>query len=108
MLLHFFDVPDAQDLVASYVAALAPGSYVVLTMGLVLGEKGDAFFRTYMADGPTKLYQHDAADLRSSDPSSWSSRGSRSAGPCRPGWAEAPAAPERDCTIIVGIARVPD
>jgi S-adenosyl methyltransferase len=25
MLLHFFDVPDAQDLVARYVAALAPG-----------------------------------------------------------------------------------
>jgi len=45
MLLHFFDVPDAQDLVARYVAALAPGSCVVLTMGLVLGEKGDAFFR---------------------------------------------------------------
>src|ERR1700691_4105917 len=65
MLLHFFDVPDAQDLVARYVAALAPGSYVVLTMGLVLGEKGDAFFRTYMANGPTKLYQHDAADFAS-------------------------------------------
>ena len=40
MLLHFFEVPDAQDLVASYVAALAPGSYVVLTMGLVAGEEG--------------------------------------------------------------------
>jgi len=39
MLLHFFDVPDAEDLVARYVAALAPGSYVVLTMGLVLGER---------------------------------------------------------------------
>src|ERR1700735_4634175 len=59
-LLHFFDVPDAQDLVASYAAALAPGSFVVLTMGLVLGDRGDEFFRTYMADGPTKLYQHDA------------------------------------------------
>ena len=109
MLLHFFDVPDAQDLVASYAAALAPGSYIVLTMGLVLGEKGDAFFRTYMADGPTKLYQHDAADFASFfgslelvEPGIGDSR------TVRPGWAKAPAPLQRDCTIIVGTARVPN
>jgi hypothetical protein len=96
MLLHFFDVPDAQDLVARYVAALAPGSYVVLTMGLVLGEKGDAFFRTYMADGPTRLYQHDALV----EPGIGDGR------TIRPGWAKVPVPPERDCTIIVGITRV--
>ena len=107
MLLHFFDVPDAQDLVASYVAALAPGSYVVLTMGLVLGEKGDEFFRTYMADGPTKLYQHDAADFASFfGPLELVEPGIGDGRTVRPGWAKAPAAPERDCTIIVGIAKV--
>jgi hypothetical protein len=107
MLLHFFDVPAAQDLVASYVAALAPDSYVVLTMGLVLGENGDAFFRTYMADGPTKLYQHDAADFESFfGPLELMEPGVGDGRTIRPGWAEVPAAPERDCTIIVGIARV--
>jgi O-methyltransferase involved in polyketide biosynthesis len=107
MLLHFFDVPDAQDLVARYVAGLAPGSCVVLTMGLVLGQRGDEFFRTYMADGPTKLYQHDAADFTSFfGPLELTEPGVGDARTVRPGWAKAPVPPERDCTIIVGIARV--
>jgi S-adenosyl methyltransferase len=101
MLLHFFDVPDAQDLVASYAAALAPGSYVILTMGLVLGEKGDAFFRTYMADGPTKLYQHDAADFASFfGPLELVEPGIGDGRTIRPGRATVPARPERDCTIM--------
>jgi hypothetical protein len=106
-MLHFFDVPDAQDLVASYVAALAPGSYVVLTMGLVAGEKGDAFFRTYMADGPTKLYQHDAADFATFfGPLELVEPGIGDGRTIRPGWTKVPVPLERDCTIIVGIARV--
>jgi len=107
MLLHFFDVPAAQDLVASYVAALAPGSYVVLTMGLVAGEQGDAFFRTYMADGPTKLYQHDAVDFASFfGPLELVEPGIGDGRTSRPGWTKVPVPPERNCTIIVGIARV--
>ncbi|HEX4088385.1 MAG TPA: SAM-dependent methyltransferase [Trebonia sp.] len=106
-LLHFFSVPGAQDLVTSYVAALAPGSYVVLTMGLVLGERGDAFFRTYMADGPTKLYQHDADEFASFfGPLEMVGPGVGDGRTVRPGWAKVPVPPERDCTIIVGIARV--
>ena len=37
-LLHFFAPGDARDLVASYVARLAPGSYVVLSVGRADGE----------------------------------------------------------------------
>jgi hypothetical protein len=93
--------------VAGYVAALAPGSYVVLTMGLVAGEKGDAFFRTYMADGPTKLYQHDAADFASFfGPLKLVEPGVGDGRTARPGWAKVPAPAERDCTTIVGIARI--
>jgi O-methyltransferase involved in polyketide biosynthesis len=64
-LLHFFEPQAARDLVAKYVEALAPGSYVVLTMGLAAGERADRFFRRYMADGPAKLHQHSAADFAS-------------------------------------------
>lgn len=37
-LLHFFASDAARDLVASYVARLAPGSYVVLSVGRADGE----------------------------------------------------------------------
>lgn len=37
-LLHFFAPAAATDLVARYARALAPGSYVILTMGVASGE----------------------------------------------------------------------
>jgi O-methyltransferase involved in polyketide biosynthesis len=106
-LLHFFDVPSARDLVAEYAEALAPGSCVVLTMGLAHGERAEAFFRLYMADGPATLYQHSAADFASffgdleivppgvCDARTW-----------RPGGDAVPVPPERESVMIVGIARV--
>jgi hypothetical protein len=61
-----------------------------------------------MADGPTKLYQHDTADFASFfGPLELVEPGVGDGRTVRPGWANVPAAPERDCTIIVGIARVP-
>jgi hypothetical protein len=61
-----------------------------------------------MADGPTKLYQHDAADFASFfGPLELVEPGIGDGRAVRPGWAEAPPPPDRDCTIIVGIARVP-
>jgi hypothetical protein len=46
-LLHFFAAEAARDLVASYVAALAPGSYVVLSAGRADAEAAKAGFGTY-------------------------------------------------------------
>src|ERR1700761_7231352 len=40
-LLHFFPAGAARELVARYAAALAPGSYVVLTMGLAEGPEAE-------------------------------------------------------------------
>lgn len=106
-LLHFFDAESARDLVARYAAALAPGSYVALTMGLASGERADKFFRMYLADGPTKLYQHSAADFASFfGPLEMVPPGVGDARTARPGWAKVPTPPERDSVMIVGIARV--
>ena len=46
-LLHFFEPDAARDLVARYVAALAPGSYVVLSVGRADAEAAKAGFSTY-------------------------------------------------------------
>lgn len=106
-LLHFFDVESAQGLVARYAEALAPGSCVVLTMGLAHGERAERFFRMYMADGPTRLYQHSAADFASFfGPLEMVPPGVGDARTARPGWARVPTPPERDSVMIVGIARV--
>jgi O-methyltransferase involved in polyketide biosynthesis len=106
-LLHFFDAPSARDLVARYLAALAPGSYVILTVGLAFGERADRFFRLYMADGPAKLYQHSAADFASFfGPLEMVPPGVGDARTMRAGWAKVPTPPERDSVMIVGVARV--
>ena len=71
-LLHFFDAASARDLVARYAAALAPGSYIILTVGVATGERAETFFRMYLADGPTRLTSIPRRiSRRSSDPWRW-------------------------------------
>jgi O-methyltransferase involved in polyketide biosynthesis len=106
-LLHFFPVETGRDLVARYAAALASGSYVVLTMGLADGAAADRFFHLY-SKGPATLYKHSAEDFASffgdlpllspgvADARSW-----------RPGWPSPSAPAEREGEMIVGIAQVP-
>jgi SAM-dependent methyltransferase len=105
-LLHFFPVETSRQLVARYAAALAPGSYVVLTMGLAEGPAAERFFELY-SKGPAPLYQHSAEDFASffgglplvdpgiADARSW-----------RPGWPRVPVPPKREAEMIVGAARV--
>ena len=56
-LLHFFPPDAARDLVAGYVTALAPGSYVVLSVGRGDGDEADAGLRRLLIrraqHGPT-------------------------------------------------------
>jgi SAM-dependent methyltransferase len=56
-LLHFFPAAEARDLVAEYAAALAPGSYLVLSVGRGDGPRVDAFFSTY-SDSAFPIYNH--------------------------------------------------
>jgi O-methyltransferase involved in polyketide biosynthesis len=106
-LLHFFPVAAGRELVARYAAALAPGSYVVLTIGLADGPAADRFFDLYNNRGSASLYKHSAADFASlfgdlpllapgvADARSW-----------RPGWPMVSVPPKRDGEMIVGVAKV--
>jgi O-methyltransferase involved in polyketide biosynthesis len=106
-LLHFFPVEIGRELVARYAAALAPGSYVVLTVGLADGAAADRFFDLY-SKGPAPLYKHSAEDFASffgdlplvppgiADARSW-----------RPGWPMVSVPPKREGEMIVGVAQTP-
>ena len=62
-LLHFFPPDDAQDLVARYAAALAPGSYVVLSVGRADGDEESRGFGTYSSTGAPTVYNHSVAEF---------------------------------------------
>jgi O-methyltransferase involved in polyketide biosynthesis len=61
-LLHFFTAPAARDLVAAYVAALAPGSYLVLSVGRADGDEASRGFGAY-SSGHVRAYNHSVADF---------------------------------------------
>ncbi len=63
-LLHFFPPDAARDLVAGYVAALAPGSYIVLSAGRADGEEAKAGFGAY-SSGAARVYNHSVPEFAS-------------------------------------------
>ena len=104
-LLHFFAPDAARDLVARYVAVLAPGSYVVLSVGRADGEAAKEGFGAY-SSGATRVYNHSVPEFASFfgsldlvppgvvDSREW-----------QPGRAEPVHLPPRDGQVIVGVAR---
>jgi len=62
-LLHFFPADEARDLVAGYVAALAPGSYVVLSVGRADGDAEAKGFGAYSSTGAAKAYNHSVTEF---------------------------------------------
>src|SRR5258705_7262367 len=97
-LLHFFAPDAARDLVARYVAALAPGSYVVLSVGRADAEAAKA------ASAPTPPGRRRCTTTRcrtspaSSAPWSW----------CRPAWSTPGSGARtgsRPCTSRLAMAR---
>jgi O-methyltransferase involved in polyketide biosynthesis len=62
-LLHFFTADAARDLVAAYVPALAPGSYVVLSVGRADGDEESRGFGTYSSNGAAQVYNHSVAEF---------------------------------------------
>ena len=106
-LLHFFAPQPARDLVARYAEALAPGSYLILTMDIASGKAAEKFFRMYSGEGPSKLYQHSPEDFATFfGPLELVPPGIGDARICRPGREEVTATPTREGWMITGIARV--
>jgi len=105
-LLHFFEAEAGRELVARYVAALAPGSLVVIAVGLPNGGDSDRFFSTY-STASARLYKHSAADVAAffgnlelvppgvADARVW-----------QPGSPTVTPPPRRDFELAVGVARV--
>jgi O-methyltransferase involved in polyketide biosynthesis len=105
-LLHFFPPDAARDLVARYVAALAPGSYVVLSVGRADDEAAKEGFGTYSA-GAAQVYNHSVPDFASFfGPLELVPPGVVDAREWRPDWERALHLPPRDGQTIVGVARV--
>ena len=104
-LLHFFTADAGRDLMAKYTAALAPGSYVVVSV-LHLAETAaaDEGFNAYRSKA-APVYSHPLPDVASFfgelellppgmvDVRLW-----------QPGW-ELPELPPRDNYTLVGVAR---
>jgi S-adenosyl methyltransferase len=105
-LLHFFAPGAARDLVASYVAALAPGSYVVLSVGRSDSDATEKGFGAYSA-GVTRVYNHSVPEFASFFGSlELVPPGVVDAREWRPDWEQAVRLPPRDGQVIAGVARV--
>jgi len=61
-LLHFFPVEDGRKMLGHYMAALVPGSYVIISVGRAAGEQSEQFISTYRQGG-VPLYYYSAADI---------------------------------------------
>lgn len=107
-LLHFYDAPAGRDLVARYTSALAPGSYVALTVGQAApGPETDRMVALYSA-GPHPVRVHPIEDFAAffgglelvppgiADARVW-----------QPGLERAPEPAPRAAWTITGLARVP-
>jgi O-methyltransferase involved in polyketide biosynthesis len=68
-LLHFFPVEDGRKMLDGYLAALAPDSYVVFSLGRAENKQSEEFISAYRQGGGARLYYYsaDAIDALFSD-----------------------------------------
>jgi O-methyltransferase involved in polyketide biosynthesis len=59
LVLHFLTADAGRELVSQYVSALAPGSYVIITVSRGDGEAADRWFSSYSA---ATMYNHSHGD----------------------------------------------
>ncbi len=62
-VLHFVDAPAAQGIVGTFARALAPGSYVVISVGYGCGQEGRDFASTYNAQSGPRIYPHSREEI---------------------------------------------
>jgi O-methyltransferase involved in polyketide biosynthesis len=106
-LLHFFTADAARDLVAAYVPALAPGSYVVLSVGRADGDEESRGFGTYSSNGAAQVYNHSVAEFASFfGPLTLVAPGVVDAREWHAGGDQSAPLPPRPGQSLVGVARV--
>ena len=106
-LLHFFPADEARDLVAGYAAALAPGSYVVLSVGRADGDAEAKGFGTYSSTGAPTAYNHSVAEFAGFfGPLSLVPPGVADAREWHPDDEQPTPLPPRSGQSLVGVARV--
>jgi S-adenosyl methyltransferase len=107
MILHFDTAHAAAGLVKRYMAAVAPGSYLIVTIASGKGPLAGKFYRTYNASGFATMYNHTSADFASFfGDLEIVTPGLGDARQIRPGWSELTPVPKRPDRIVAGIARV--
>jgi O-methyltransferase involved in polyketide biosynthesis len=57
-VLHFVDAQTAHDIVAAFTRVLAPGSYIIISVGFAKGQAGQDFVRAYNAQNGARIYAH--------------------------------------------------
>lgn len=105
-VLHLFRVAEARAVVAGYIAALAPGSYLILSLGRGDGPRALEFFRAY-SNWARPAWNHSAADAASFfGPLSLVPPGLVDAREWRPGVPPPELATPRDGETLAGVAEV--
>jgi hypothetical protein len=105
-LLHFFPTDVARDLVSRYLAPLAPGSYLVVSIGKPRAEASDHAVQAY-SEGVSRFYSYSDKEIASlfSLPSlGLIAPGITQARAWRAGWTELPAIKPRTGEMMVGVA----
>jgi hypothetical protein len=107
MVLHFLDAETARSVVADYIAAVAPGSYVIASVGHGQGEAADSFFRAYSAS-VQRLYNHSVAEFTAMlGQLELVPPGVRDAHAWLPDWGDLPPSPPSgDARVIAAVARL--
>lgn len=62
-MLHSLDAPTAQQVMATLVSALAPGSHVIISVGYSPGADGQHFARSRNAQDGARIYAHALPDI---------------------------------------------
>ena len=105
-LLHFIPVETGRALVSGYAAALAPGSYVILSAAVAAGGSAGSAYDEY-SSAAARLYNHSEADFTSFfDSLELVPPGVTDARVWRPEWPSVDAPTKRAGWAYAGVARV--
>jgi len=104
-LLHFFTADAARDLTASYLAELAPGSLLVVSVLHTDSDAADEGLSAY-SSATAPVYSHPAAEVASFfGPAELVPPGLVDARHWHPDWADAISLAPRNSVVMAGVAR---